>query len=196
MSSDVVDFFSSPPSVAFWLTIVLDSSYDVIEYCYITTTLDETTFEPVNGFDVVTDPWGDKCSFTGMNLGSKPAGEGENYNGYIQGPDGFWYVLYDRDQLESAMDMDMDMDWDMEMDWDEEMDWDMDYDYDYDYDYSYDNDYDYDYDYDYSDDYNYDYDYDYSDDYSYEYEEYLEFYPFPADKDLSKFDRTFPMHYI
>jgi hypothetical protein len=173
MTSDVVDFFSSPPSVAFWLTIVLDSSYDVIEYCYIKTTLDETTFEPVNGFDVVEDPWGDKCSFTGMNLGSKPAGEGENYNGYIQGPDGFWYVLYDRDQLESAYFSNEGGN----MDWDTEMDWDMDYDYDYDYDYSYDNDYDYDY----SDDYNYDYDYDYSDDYSYEYEEYLEFYPFPAD---------------
>jgi hypothetical protein len=41
-------------------------------------------------------------------------------------------------------------------------------------------------------DYDYDYDYDYSDSEYYR----VNFYPFPADKDLSKYDRTFPMHDI
>ena len=36
-----------------------------------------------------------------MNLAFKE-GEGDDYNGYIQGPDGIWYTLYDYEQLNEA----------------------------------------------------------------------------------------------
>ena len=53
--------------------------------------LDPETYEPLDGLDVVESPWGDSCSFTGMNLETRDTDDSE----FVLGPDGVWYEFFE-----------------------------------------------------------------------------------------------------
>ena len=112
MYSDIIaDDFSS---ITFWLDIYHSEDEGDFDWCYVSAEFDyEGT--PVNGFDVVADPMGDTCTFTGMNLAFKEEGD----YGYILGPDGIWYQLYEEWEVEAAV-------------YGEDYSYEEEYDYDYD----------------------------------------------------------------
>ena len=168
MYSTEIDTESDPMTAAYLLTIYLDESYDNVEYCYLTATLD-SNMAPFNGLTVKeSDEYTLNCSLKdGEVIKYEPPVDETTYGAvYINNT---MLDLYDYGDLLEAVygeeDEDDMEDWEDDMeDWEDEWDYDYD-DWEYDYDYAMEDygyyDYDYGYDYGYGEEWDYGYDYDY-----------------------------------